>query len=78
MTSRYHGSNKVLLTEAGALSSEGRKVWAIALSLRLSATMHRKVIHVNFFIFLFFRKRNLRRSPVKVLYPILFSKFSMC
>ena len=58
LTSRYHGSKKFLdlnnfswQRRPFALLSDGRKVWVTVLFL--SAIMHRKVIHVNFFFFFF-------------------------
>ena len=55
MTSSYHGS-KISGSEQSfftrrllSLSNDGRTSWATFLFL--SAIMHRKVIHVNFFLF---------------------------
>ena len=53
MTPRYHGTKlsgsqqSFLKRRLFSLSNDGRKVWATVLFL--SAIMHRKVIHVNFF-----------------------------
>ena len=53
MTPRYHGTKlsgsqqSFLKRRLFSLSNGGRKVWATVLFL--SAIMHRKVIHVNFF-----------------------------
>ena len=53
MTPRYHGTKlsgsqqSFLKRRLFSLSNDGRKVWATVLFL--SAVMHRKVIHVNFF-----------------------------
>ena len=55
VTSRYYGSKisgsqqSFLTRRPFSLSKEGRKKWAT--DLFLSAIMHRKVIHVNFFRF---------------------------
>ena len=73
VTSSYHGIWELIFLHCRTMED----VWPT--TLLLSAITHRKVIHVIFFfIFLFFRKRNLRGSPVKVLSPTLFSKFPLC
>ena len=49
MTSRYYGGKISGCQHSFALFNDGRKVRATVLFL--SAIMHRKVIHVNFFAF---------------------------